>query len=155
MCSPGNLFSWLHVQNTLVQLEFDELVICSVDFDKLTYFNWYLFAWHGTVISAVRVLTAVRYPYGRNLLLRLHSPSCPDCALPRSQRRTGASGGTSRRRCCSRQRRYCPHPYRSEPPGRPTAYHTYRISHAVIHINFCRHGFQIWSFANSSSLKQR
>ena len=52
MCSPGNLFSWLHVQNTLVQLEFDELVICSVDFDKLTYFNWYLFAWHGSVISS-------------------------------------------------------------------------------------------------------
>ena len=59
MCSPGNLFSWLHVQNTLVQLEFDELVICSVDFDQLTYFNWYLMGWHGTkkIVSEVIGIT--------------------------------------------------------------------------------------------------
>ena len=53
MCSPRNLFSWLYVQNTSVLLEFDELVIYSVDFDKLTYFNWYLFTSHGSVFTTM------------------------------------------------------------------------------------------------------
>ena len=36
--------NYLHVENAPVQLELDESVICSVDFDKLTSLNWYLFA---------------------------------------------------------------------------------------------------------------
>ena len=73
VCSPVHLFSWLDVQNTLVQLEFDELAIFSVDFDKLTHFNWYLLAWHGTKAKQQRQLQFTIYILISNWLCRVYS----------------------------------------------------------------------------------